>query len=252
MKQVLLSDLRSILASRVMIVVAFVVLEGFVLAGVVTANESLTSTAIYVYIFAMVGILLYLVAEAGSIFLNNLRKVTYFDKMKSQGVGSISVVLYKMLHTFVAMVTCAAVYFGALVGNIALIGSKFPEEKAGLQEMGFRQMIVGNGDPFVPALLATVLEYATIMIVLLALGYFAVTMTFAFFVKLRFAGMCSIFVFFTFGFVIVKANMMLPGTLQGIAYHLVGAAINLVCTGILMGVTFWALKTKIIGVTQEM
>lgn len=252
MKQVLLSDLRSILASRVMIAVAFVVLEGFVLVGAFTANESLTSTAIFVYIFAMVGILLYLVAEAGSIFLNNLRKVTYFDTMKSQGVGQKQVVLYKMLHTLIAMVVYAVVYVAALAGNLVLIGEKFPEEKAGLQGLGFREMVVGNGDPFVPALLTTAFEYLTIMVVMLALGYFAVTMTFAFFVKLRFAGMCSIFVFLTFGFVVVKANTMLYGALQGIAYHLASTGINLVCTGILLGVTFWALKTKIIGVTQEM
>ncbi len=251
MKQVFLSDLKGILASRIMIAVAFVVLEGFVLAGIFMSNEALTSTAVLTYLFATVGILLYLVMEAGSIYLNNLRKVNYFDTMKAKGITEIKVLGYKIVHTLLAMVAYALLYFGALAIDVMLIGNAFPEEKSGLKELGFREMVVGSGDPFVPAFLTTLLELLSILLVLLVLAYFSVTMTYAFFVKLRFAGMCSVFVFFTFGFVVVKANTVIPGAMQGIALHLLCTGINLVVTAIFLTVTYLTLKTKILRATQE-
>lgn len=251
MKQVFLKDLRGILASRVMIIASFVILEIFVLIGVFSNNIELTSTALYVYIFATVGIILYHIFEAGSVYLGNLRQVPYFDKMKSEGIPASKVLLFKHLHTWISMMICAALYVGGLAFNLFMVLKKFPGEKEGLEGFGLHEMIVGGGDAFIPALLATIIEYAIIMLVMLALGYFAVTMTFAFFVKQRFTGFFSIVVFITFGYPIVAINRALASVFQGIALHLMCALVNLALAAILYFVALWGLRSKILAKRQE-
>ncbi len=251
MKQVFLKDLRGILASRVMIVASFVILEIFVMIGAFSNNVGLTSTALYVYIFATIGIILYHVMEAGSIYLGNLRQVPYFDKMKSDGIPASKVLLFKHLHTWISMMICAVLYVGGLALDVLLVLKRFPGEKEGLEGFGLHEMIVGAGDAFVPALITTVLEYAMIMLVMLALGYFAVTMTFAFFVKQRFTGFFSVVVYITFGYSIVAINRALAGAFQGIALHLMSSLANVVLAAILFFVTLWGLRSKILAKRQD-
>ncbi len=246
MKTIFKKDLRGLLPARIMMIVAFLVLELTVVLGVVTKNVSLTSTTIYLMVFFAFGMLVYHVYEAGNIFLGNLRTHAYFETMKKEGISYIHVVLCKLVITVGSMVVYATLFFGALALDVLAIIRRFPEEKEGIGALGFREMVTGGSDPFVMALLTTILEYVTIMLVLVALAYFSVIMNYAFFVRQRFAGLCSTFIYMTFVFVIVKANTMVSNVSVGIAQHVIACAVNLVLTAIALAVALPVLRRKIL------
>jgi|GEM_PF-3111471 hypothetical protein len=237
MKRVLRKDIRSLLSPVVMMGAVFLVLECLILAGVGMKNPKLISTCITLAVFAFAITLIYHLFLPGQLLLRNLRERQYFYSLRDEGVSKYRVLIWKFLYTMGSLVVFAALYIAALYLDIWIFGRAFPSEKEALEKFGVRKMIQGSGnDPFGPALAATIFEYVTMGLVLIALVFATVTFTYSLFHRMKLCGFNCLLVYLVMFGAFLKVYQATINGLTGTAAHVRAGVMQLV-----LAIAFFAL-----------
>lgn len=216
MKTLLRKDLKVILPSRVMAVIAFLVLQLALLPAVFMKKEAWIVTTLKCMIFVTVAMILFFVYEGANLFLKNIQKQTYFQSLSDAGVPVGKVLLFKQLITWITVLLTTALFIGGFALDTLLIAKKYPVVRKELQALDLSSLLGDvSGGKAIPALLA-VLNLAFVLGVTVALAYFSVSLTYVFFTKQRFAGLSCIFVFLTFYLLIMSVDARLLGGLTSV------------------------------------
>ena len=243
MKKVLRKDLKAVLTPVSMMAVAFLVLECMILAGVGLRNASLIATCIYIALFAAAITLIYHLFISGGVFLRNLRERQYFYTLRAEGVSKYKVLIYKFLYSVGSLVVFAVAYVAALYLDIQLFTRAFPEEKEGFSKLGVRKMICGeNGDAFAPAFLATVFEYLTAGMLLLALVFAVVTVTYSVFHRTKLCGFNCVLVYLVMFGAFLKVYAATINGLSGTTAHVRAGVMQLILTALFMALALYMMK----------
>ena len=246
MKKVLRKDFKSVISPVVMMAVALVALECLVLAGVGMRNPKLISNTIVLAIYAAAISLVYHLFLSGSLFLKNLRERPYFYDLDKNGVSKYSVVIWKILYVFLSIVVFAALYIGALYWDLGIFSRAFPDQKKEFAKFGVKEMIQGkNKDAFAPALAATVFEYLTAGLMLVALVFAVVAVTYSVFRKSRLCGFnCVLLYLIMFGaFMKVYAATIAGST--GTKAHVRAGLMQLVMIAFFTGVALYMMRSVV-------
>ena len=226
-----------------MMAIAFVVLECLILAGVGMRNASLIVTTIYIAIYAAAITLAYHLGLAGAVFLRNLRERKYFYDLRSEGISKYRVVLIKFGYTVVSLTVFAAFYVAALYLDIKLFAGAFPSEKEKFEKLGVRDMICGkNGDAFVPAFLATIFEYLTAALILVALVFAVVSLTYSAFRRSRLCGINCVLVYGVIFLAFLKVYAATVNGLTGITAHVRAGVMQLCLSIALMAFALYMMR----------
>ena len=244
MKKVLRKDMKAVLTPVAMMAIAFVVLECLILAGVGMRNVSLISTSIYIAVFAAAITLIYHLYMAGGVFLHNLRERQYFYDLRAEGLSKYRVLLYKFLYSVASLIVFAVAYVGALYLDIRLFAWAFPEEKEEFSKLSVREMICGkNGDAFAPAFCATVLEYVTAGLFLLALVFAVVAVTYSVFHRTKLCGFNCVLVYLVMFGAFLKVYAATVNGLTGTTAHVRAGVMQIVMTVLFLALALYMMKT---------
>ncbi|MBP5463118.1 MAG: hypothetical protein J6Y20_13490 [Lachnospiraceae bacterium] len=244
MRKVLRKDLKAVLTPVAMMAVSFVVLECLILAGVGLRNVSLISTSIYIAVFAAAITLIYHLYMSGSVFLHNLRERQYFYTLRSEGISKYKVLIFKYLYSVISLTVFAVAYVGALYLDIRLFAWAFPEEKEAFAKLGVRKMICGeNGDAFVPAFLATIFEYLTAILLLLAMVFAVVAVTYSVFHRTKLCGFNCVLVYLVVFGAFLKVYSGTINGLTGTKAHVHAGVMQLVMTALFLALAMYMMKT---------
>ena len=243
LKKVLRKDFKEILTPEAMMAVAFIVLECLILAGVGMRNTKLIVTTIYIAIYAAAITLVYHLGMTGAVFLRNLRERKYFYDLRNEGISKYKVVLIKYCYTVVSLAIYAILYVGALYLDIKLFANAFPSEKEQFEKLGVREMICGkNGDAFVPAFLATIFEYVTAILILVALVFAVVTVTYSAFRRSRLCGINCVLVYGVIFLAFLKVYAATVNGLTGITAHVRAGVMQLCLSAALMAFALYMMR----------
>ena len=243
LKKVLRKDFKEILTPEAMMAVAFIVLECLILAGVGMRNTKLIVTTIYIAIYAAAITLVYHLGMTGAVFLRNLRERKYFYDLRNEGISKYKVVLIKYCYTVVSLAIYAVLYVGALYLDIKLFANAFPSEKEQFEKLGVREMICGkNGDAFVPAFLATIFEYVTAILILVALVFAVVTVTYSAFRRSRLCGINCVLVYGVIFLAFLKVYAATVNGLTGITAHVRAGVMQLCLSAALMAFALYMMR----------
>lgn len=223
--------------------IALVVLECLVLAGVGLRNVSLIVTSIRIAIYAAAITLFYHIYMTGDVFLRNLRERQYFYDLKKEGMSKYTVVLWKFAYVMVSLTVFATLYVAALYLDIRLFAGAFPSEEEAFNNFGVRNMIVGkNGDAFVPAFLATIFEYLTAGMVLIALVFAVVSVTYSVFRTSKLCGFnCALVWLVMFG-AFLKVYSATVNGLTGTTAHVRAGLMQLGLTIVFLGFALYMMR----------
>lgn len=227
-----------------MMAIAFVVLECLILAGVGVKNPKLITTGIIIAAFAAAITLVYHLFLSGSLFLQNLRERKYFFDLRAEGVGKYKVVLWKLCYTFLSLLAFSVLYVGALYLDIRIFAWAFPSQKEEFAKFGVRAMIQGkNNDAFGPALAATVFEYVTAGIVLLAMVFAVVAVTYAVFRRSKLCGFNCVLVYLIMFGAFMKVYAGTIAGVTGTKAHVRAGLMQLVMTAFFLGVALYMMRS---------
>ncbi len=235
MKIVLKKDLAGILPSRVMAVLAFLILQLSLIPAVFMKKEAWIVTALRCMIFVTVAMVLFFVYEGASLLLRNIQKQTYFKSLDEAGVPFGRVLFYKQLVTWLTALLAAGLFLGGFALDTVLIAKQFPVVGQELSAMDWNSLLgdVSSGKA-IPILLA-VLNFAFVLAATVALAYFSVSLSYVFFSKQRYAGISCLFVFFTFYVLLMTVDRRFLGSLTSLGGR-AGAVLFYVCLTLLLAV----------------
>lgn len=241
MKKVWLKDLRDILPAVIRMAVAFAVLELVILLAFAIKNAGLVSTGLYMFVFALALSALYLLYAAGRAFLGNLRSETYYRELAGQGVPRARAVVFKIAYYIIAMWAFIAAYAAALILDVSIFKSSYPEEWAPLAE---KLNAEGTLSFSASSVAATVFEYMTAAAVLVVLVFFAVIISFTFAMRNRFTGVGSVLLYlFFFGAFMKLYKVTIKGR-SGVSLNLVAGAMQTVLAAVLTALVVLILEKK--------
>ena len=250
MKKVFRKDMKDMVPAFAMMASAFVVLEIQLLLGVALNNKGMVNTALYMAVFAMVVTIAWILYAAGGVFLRNLRERMYFTQLEKEGVSVTKTVVYKILYNTFAIAVFAGAYAGAFFVDLKLLASRFPEEKEGIEQFGIRKMIQGeSGDPLVPAVLTTILEYLTAGFFLVVLVYLAVVITYAFCYRSKLCAILCVVAYLLLFMMFYKVSQTILAGLSGIEMHLAASALNFGTAFVLGIAAIWLLVKRTLPLT---
>ncbi len=245
MKQVWKKDMKAALPVVVTMGCGLIVLECLLLMGLAVNQYKLIVTCLYIGAFALPLTIIYIIYGAGNLLLRNYRDKVYFEDLTRQGVGPKGVIMCKYLYNLAAILGFLTAYALILYIDIRLFIAKYPEEKEKLSEFGLRKMVQGDGDPFVKALLSTILEYVLIAAVILMLAIFIVTIVHAFFTMRRLTGFTCVVFYIMLLTSVYKGGVYLFSGMKGISLHLSSSAYYAVLTVVMLACTFATLDHKL-------
>ena len=239
MKKVLKKDLRSVLPALTMMVVAAVLLECLILAGVAIKNHKFVATCITMGVLSLAISAMYHLFLTGSMLLRDLRNPKVFDELQKEGISKRRAIIFRMIYVLLSMAAFVVLYGAFLFADIEIFKAALPEAGEDLSKFGFRKMIQHDGEAFLPSLGSTVFEYITLLALLVILVYFTVYLAATVVLRYRFAGFGSVVMYLFFLGVLRKMYHMVTAGKHGIDFHMTaGGAQLLLCVVIFIAVMY--------------
>lgn len=232
MKVLLKKDIKALLPSFAMLVMAGFALCVMCLFGIFTGNGNFAVTAIYVFFIALIPAFAYTVLKGANLYRMNLSDTVYLSSIKDKGVTVKSFILGKQLWTWI---------LGAIIATEYLIGSLVATALA------FKMLPSGNGNDqgFAPEFkdalggmgaIDMILSYPAVLFItagVTSVAYLAFELCFVYFIRGRYALIASLMTFFSMFWVVWKIyDFVVPvsGVMSIMGTAIYGAVICTICT----------------------
>ncbi len=198
MRKVIRRDLRTILGSRVMAVVTFLLLQLALLPAVFMKKESFITTTLKCMIFATIILVIYFLYEGANLYLRNLQKITYFPRLREDGVPAWKVLVYKQVITLATIFAVVVTFVAGFAIDTWLIAGRYPVVKKELRQMDLSGLLGDTSGGLALPIVLAILNLLLVLAVMAALAYLSVSLTYVYVTGQKFAGLSCIFVFLTF------------------------------------------------------
>lgn len=225
MRKVIRRDLRTILGSRVMAMVTFVLLQFALLPAIFMKKESFITTTLKCMIFAMIILVIYFLYEGASLYLKNVQKISYFPKLREDGVSAWKVLVYKQIISWVTVLVVVVLFVAGFAIDTLVIAGKYPVVKEELRQMDLSGLLGDTSSGMALPIVLAAINLMLVLAVMVALAYLAVSLTCVYISRQKFAGMSCIFVFITFFMFLMMIDSRALGKLTSIGGRTVAVVV---------------------------
>ena len=205
LKVLLKKDIRALLPGFVMFFMAGIALAIMCLFGIFTGNGDFTVTALYIFFYAIIIVLVYNVIKGADLYRNNLSDEKYLSGIWDKGVNQKNFIIGKMIWTWILAAITVTEYVTGMVLMSLLAFKKLPgvSDEVGTQGFfGGLDRAFGDSGP-----LTIFLSYITILFVIAgitAMTYLAFELCYRYFMRGRYAMIASIMTLFCIFWIVWK------------------------------------------------
>lgn len=240
MKRLYQEDIKIYLSNVLMALMSAVVLEVAFAFGVISKNKGLTATALQLFLYVLVVLLVMFFVMTGKAFYQKLRQEPYYPTKKEQGYSSYSLLGGLTLMYSLFLFGLALLYFLMLGINIAWCTRAFPDERDDL--ISLVQKIFEGSSNRALLYLAAFLDFFMIAFSFTALLFFSATMAYNLFTKSRYSGFLAAIFFAMLGYAVATVNINLTNVKNTVTQHFMSAGVQAVFSVIFLAVTLASLK----------
>lgn len=239
MKRLFQEDLKIYLSNVLMALMAVVVLELAFAFGVFTKNKGLAATALQLFLYVLVVLLVMFFVMAGKAFYQKLGNAQYYPVKKEQGYSSCTLLGGLTLMYTLFFFALALIYILMIGLDVAWCTRAFPEEREGLTSIVNKLFEGGNR---VLLITAEFIDFFMIAFSFTALLYFSVTMAYNLFTKSRYSGFLAAIFFALLSYAVATINIKVTNVSNPVQQHFLSAVVQLGFSVIFLAVTLSSLK----------
>jgi hypothetical protein len=240
MKRLFREDIKIYLSNVLMALMSAVVLELAFALGAVTKNKGLTATALQLFLYVLVVLLVMFLVMSGKAFYQKLRGETYYPTKMEQGYSSYTLLGGLTLMYSLLLFGLALLYFLMLGLNIAWCSKAFPDERDELTSL-IQKLFEGSNNR---ALLyfSAVVDFFMIVFSITALLFFSAVMAYNLFTKSRYSGFLAAIFFAMLGYAVATININMTNVKDMVMQHFMSAGVQAVFSVIFLAITLASLK----------